>query len=430
MGSNGRIGRKLGYHRSASRLLAHGGLTLLGVAFAMAACGNDKPTGSVASGARSGAGQGSGDTPEAGASPGDATGTAGRDFGGRNGSGGSSGSGGSAGSGGSNAAGSTGTAGGGHAGASTVSGGKLGRACINDVDCRAPADTALKCITATSTELGPGAPPKGLCTAACATDDDCSAHGPGAICYPFSDQASYCIEACQFGQPALGEAKCHNRAEFACNPALLGATNSPCDQSTDCQDGELCLNGACNVVFPGCLPACRGDIDCANGMYCDQSFLSGVCITTKPTGKRLGEPCTVPAANLPAEPDGCLGFCQADDASNSGKGHCAATCGLGTQCAWDPASQRFDGACFTASVLTDINADTGDFGYCTSSCNCSEECHDPVLSCQLLAQGALSADFKGEGLCFAPALGSIPHEACGSAGAGGASGTAGAGGAQ
>jgi hypothetical protein len=243
-------------------------------------------------------------------------------------------------------------------------------------------------------------------------DDECAPHGAGAICYPWADAGSYCLEGCQFGSPELGESKCHARAEMTCAPALLANTGGFCQATDDCQAGELCVDNTCNLVFPACLPSCRGDLDCAAGRYCDQSFLGGLCTTTKPTGKRLGEPCTVPAANEPDEPDGCLGFCQADSGTGT-QGHCAATCGLGHECAWDATSQRFDGICFYASPLTSDTGDVGDFGFCTPSCNCSEQCHDPTLGCRLLDQGKLAPDtFKGPGLCFSPDPVTTPFEQC------------------
>jgi hypothetical protein len=158
------------------------------------------------------------------------------------------------------------------------------------------------------------------------------------------------------------------------------------------------------------LPSCRGDLDCAQGLYCDQSFLSGTCVPEKPTGKRLGEPCTVPGPNEAAEPDECLGFCQAD--GDGPQGHCSATCGLLAQCAWDAASQKFDGACFYASVLTSDVGDVGDLGFCTPACNCSEECNDASLECVVLEQGPLNGDFRGPGLCFSPSPDSDPIDEC------------------
>jgi hypothetical protein len=310
---------------------------------------------------------------------------------------------------------------------------KLGRACVSDKDCVDTAAPGLTCVTAKDTVLGDGAPPKGLCTTTCTVpqgpgdEDTCASLGPDALCFPFGSGSAdgYCVEGCSFGAPDIGEAKCHNRTEFACNPALLGPTDATCTTTDDCPSGDLCIDGSCNIVFPACLPACRGDLDCEAGMYCDQSFLSGVCVSQKPTGKALGEPCTLPAAGEPSEPDGCLGFCQADSATGN-EGHCAATCGLARQCSWNAQTEKFDGVCFYASVLTSDTGDVGDFGFCTPSCNCTDDCNDSTLACQLLSQGALSSDFRGAGLCFAPDATTKEYNQCTDTGAGG-SGAGGAG---
>jgi hypothetical protein len=322
-------------------------------------------------------------------------------------------------------------------GTDAVAGTKLGRACTTDRDCVDPAAPGLTCVTAEDTVLGDGAPPKGLCTTTCSipqTSDDvdsCAALGPDALCFPFTtgSDEGYCVEGCNFGTPDIGELKCHDRPEFACNPALLAPTDTACDTTDDCPAGDLCIDGQCDIVLPACLPSCRGDLDCAAGMYCDQSFLNGTCVTAKPTGKKtLGEPCTVPAATEPDEPDECLGFCQADAATGN-EGHCATTCGLANQCSWNAATKKFDGVCFYASILTSETGDVGDFGFCTPTCNCTDECNDPELACSLLTQGALNADFRGAGLCFSPDAMTKEYNQCtGSGGAGGAdSGTGGAG---
>jgi hypothetical protein len=316
---------------------------------------------------------------------------------------------------------------------------KLGSGCVNDGQCADPSAPGLKCVTAAAGSLGPGSPPKGLCTVECDSDDQttCEAYGPGALCYPFDSDstAGYCVEGCFFGEPEIGELKCHDRPEFACNPALLGATMDACTETADCGAGELCIDGTCAIVFPACLPSCRGDIDCPDDMYCDQSFLSGVCVSEKPTGKALGEPCTVVPDGEPAEPDECLGFCQAD-AADSTTGHCAATCGLLSECAWNADTEKFDGACFYASILTSETGFVGDFGFCTPACNCPEECNDPALTCSLLTQGELTDAFKGPGLCFSPDPDFEVHDQCmgstggtGNTGDGGAPGAAGGGGA-
>ena len=305
---------------------------------------------------------------------------------------------------------------------------KLGQACQQDQDCDDSAAPGLVCVTETETVLQNGAPPHGLCTAVCDIDDDCSSLSAGAFCYPFNDSAgpSYCIEGCFFGAPALGEQKCHGRPELACNPALIGDTGQPCASVASCELGELCLNGTCAVVFPGCLPSCRGDVDCADGLYCDQSFLSGVCVSEKPVGKGLGEACTVKA-----EPDECLGFCQAD-ATGSTQGHCATTCGLASPCAWNSVSEKYDGVCFYSSTLTAEVGDVGDFGFCSPTCNCSDECGDPALECCFHSAGRLNDTFRGPGLCFSPDP-DVPEldecsESQGGAGGDGSGGTSGSGG--
>jgi hypothetical protein len=337
-------------------------------------------------------------------------GTGGESVPGMGGSGGHSGSGGASGSGGRAGAGGTG---GSSPGPQNT---KLGRACADNADCLDAKAIGLTCVKATDTVLGGGAPPKGLCTLECESDGDCEARGAGSLCFPFdSTGTNYCIEGCSFGPPGLGEIKCHNRADFACQPALLAGTGAPCDFIEDCLAGEVCAAGTCGQAIPGCLPSCRGDIDCAEGLFCDQSFLNGTCVAKKPSGtKGLGEPCTVKG-----EPDDCLGFCQADvDVGN--KGHCAVGCGIGNECSWNSATQVFDGLCAFASVLTDDSA-AGDFGFCALACNCSGECRDPNLACSLDA-GELPSSFRGPGLCFEASSVAEPYEQCAASGEGGAGG--------
>jgi len=337
--------------------------------------------------------------------------------------GGNGGSSGKGNTGGSRVTGGTDNAGG---AATVVATTKLGRACMSDAECKDPAAPDLKCVTAKDTALNGGAPPKGLCTMPCAvpqTVDDvdaCEALGPGALCYQFDSNSNdgYCIEGCTFGTPDIGTTKCHSRPEFACNPALFGATNTSCTDTSMCQDGEACLDGKCNVVLPGCLPACRGDLDCDAGMYCDQSFLNGMCVTKKQTGKALGEPCTVPATGADREPDECLGFCQADSATGNA-GHCATTCAFARQCAWNTATQTFDGLCAFGSVLTPNDIGQGDFGFCALTCNCSTDCNDATLGCSLLQDTPLPTDtFTGAGLCFTPDAMTVEYDQCGAGGAG------------
>jgi hypothetical protein len=323
---------------------------------------------------------------------------------------------------------------GGTGGSTSATTSKLGQACVSDTQCADPNAPGLTCVTAKDTVLNDGAPPKGLCTMACtvpettADPDACAELGEGALCYPFDSTSNgYCVEGCAFGAPDIGEAdKCHARAEFACNPAFVFSDDAPCEKDADCQSGEVCLNGVCDFIVAACLPQCRGDLDCGTGMYCDQSFLSGVCVAEKPTGKTLGEPCTVPADDEPDEPDECLGFCQRDVAG-SNAGHCSTNCAAFRQCSWNAATEQFDGVCLYGSGLAP-SVDVGDFGYCTPTCDCTNDCNNDALVCSLLSDGALPDAFRGAGLCFSPDPETVEYNQCAPGGEGGAGGTDGAGG--
>lgn len=317
---------------------------------------------------------------------------------------------------------------------------KLGRACVSARDCVDPAAPGLTCVTSKDTVLANGAPPKGLCTTTCTMPteenrvDTCAALGSNGLCVPFDEDSNegYCVEGCSFGMPEIGESKCHSRPEFTCNPALFGDTKEPCVSDADCTGGDFCGNtDTCIAVYTACMPGCRSDLDCDAGLYCDQSFFTGTCVAKKPTGKELGAPCTVPAAAEPDEPDECIGFCQ-PDTTGSTQGHCTTNCGLGRECSWNAATEKFDGLCLYASGLTAETGFIGDFGFCTPSCNCSDDCNNPDLACTLLSNGPLTSAFRGAGLCFAPDAMTEEYNQCtGAGGAGGAgAGGDGAGGAN
>jgi hypothetical protein len=286
--------------------------------------------------------------------------------------------------------------------------GTLGSSCDAVADCQ----PGLSCITGGTALLGDRSLPHGLCSLPCTSHEQCIDQDAGSLCFPFDPEATegYCVEGCAFGDPSAGAQKCHNRLDFACLPALLFDTGEPCVSNASCQPGDTCLDGRCALVLPACLPSCRGDLDCASGSYCDQSFLNGLCTTQPPTGKGLGEPCTVPASSEPAEPDDCLGFCLSDG-DGSSNGHCATTCGLLNGCAWEPDTEQFAGACLYPSALTTELAGAGDFGFCTPACNCSDECLNETLECTTTTF-SLSDAFSGPGLCFSKEPGSTTHEEC------------------
>jgi hypothetical protein len=164
------------------------------------------------------------------------------------------------------------------------------------------------------------------------------------------------------------------------------------------------------------LPACSGDVDCDDGMYCDQSFLNGLCVTKKQTGKGLGEPCTVPGPLEPDEPDECLGYCGADETGGS-EGHCISTCTYGEPCAYNTVTHKHDGACILVnSQIVGAAPSAGDMGYCSLTCNCASECLDATLGCELLDSPLSTKEFRGGGFCLDPVATSVPYDTCGAGG--------------
>jgi hypothetical protein len=273
---------------------------------------------------------------------------------------------------------------------------QLGQPCFEDADCAAPGQAELVCIDANdTTTLQVGAPSRGLCTFACESDADCEERAAGSLCHAFgAGGAKFCVEGCHFGEPPVDRLKCHGRDDFMCGPILV-PTDEPCIERADCASDELCIERVCQTVLAGCVPRCRGDLDCGVDLYCDQSFDGGLCVEQKPVGKAFGEPCVVPDR---PEDDECLGFCQADDETT---GHCAVPCGLLNACAWNNEALKFEGQCRSPSILSVEVGARGDFAFCTATCNCREECRDSSRACQLPDGGELSqGEFTGRGLCL------------------------------
>jgi hypothetical protein len=289
---------------------------------------------------------------------------------------------------------------------------KLGAACTKKADCSDPDAPGLICITPTQTILGGGAPPNGLCTAPCDPNevDACVAFGASSICRAFDPEepaVGYCMEGCTFGTPVGDDVKCHNRPEFACNPALSDDSGVTCSTNFDCDTDETCLGGSCTLVTGACLPTCSGEPDCAPGLFCDQTFLGGLCMETPPLGfLPLGAPCTVVD-----EPDDCIGTCQRDVAG-SDAGHCATNCSFGSPCGYNSDTGLYDGACLTISTIRDAN-ETGDFALCTLACGCTDECFNPDHTCQIPISELDFTVYSRPGLCLDPALGLEESFLCG-----------------
>jgi hypothetical protein len=278
----------------------------------------------------------------------------------------------------------------------------LGAPCSVKADCNDPNAPGLICISPTQGLLNGGAPAQGLCTAACELDDPfaCSTFGANAVCWSpetSSDAlptSGYCVESCTWGD---GTMKCHDRTDFACLPAFIGIPGLTCSTHSECELGEQCIDGSCTEITTACLPACGGDPDCAPGWFCDQSFGSGTCVKTQPLGLELGAICSV-------SNDLCKGYCQAD-AAGSDDGHCMTICGLGNSCGYNSDTGYYQGVCLTFSYFFEDARDAHDFGFCSPSCNCTDECYDLSTTC-LVGEGGLDAStYANPGLCLSPEVG-------------------------
>lgn len=235
----------------------------------------------------------------------------------------------------------------------------IGERCNDDAECAsglclAPDDAAAV--------LTSGTVPGGLCTAPCEDSSDCRAISKDAACIAFPS-GGFCVQSCQFGTPAIGDAKCARRAELSCQPTL--AEGAPaCEELTDCPAPYLCFEGTCSLL-PVCLPRCNSDLDCPADRYCNPR--DGECVTRRPKGKLPGETC---------DPDGdedeCRGRCLrfSDELAE-----CDENCTVGAP-----------GGCGYADALTapvvcafyayDFGVPQGilDEGSCAQLCRCNEEC--------------------------------------------------------
>ncbi len=242
-----------------------------------------------------------------------------------------------------------------------VDAGTLGAACRADADCAA----GLSCWSAATqgTFWPQHFPALGMCTAHCSTDSACKALSPSAKCDPSSHA---CFEGCTFGG-ALGTfdpAKCHGRAELACNlgnPAL-------------------------------CAPSCNADEDCPKGAGCEG--LQGTC------GVNVG----------PSNFAAVIGH-NADAAAGCGSGfalnvfrpdagrfiYCTAVCTVGAprSCGWDGKTLPAPTMCVPVPGHPETSA--GDLGECARLCECDADC-DGLLSCVPL-DPALAAKAGHRGAC-------------------------------
>jgi len=273
----------------------------------------------------------------------------------------------------------------------------LGAVCSADSDC----DAGMTCITADSSDFGPGGPSQGMCTLACTSDEQCTALDGNSGCVPFgtaADPNGFCLQKCtQGGDATTADTKCQGRPDFSCRD--LAAENAA-------------------APAPFCVPQCRADLECGPGLFC--SPRSGLCTKTAPTGDPVGTPC-----DATADTNTCSGICIGvpnADGSAIVSGFCADLCSGGGGCMYTSgATPSPKGYCIGA-LSQDFGI--GDLGFCEPTCGCTDECTIKGDVCRGWANNDNEQQLKGvlgaDGLCLPDASDSVELTACPAAGAAGA----------
>ncbi|MEO7037647.1 MAG: hypothetical protein ABI548_27060 [Polyangiaceae bacterium] len=266
----------------------------------------------------------------------------------------------------------------------------LGATCGADSDC----DSGMTCLLPSSTDLLGGGPSLGMCTLACASDDDCTALETGAGCIPVGEAdttTAFCFESCMTGDPGTAT-KCQNRSDVACRDISTNATPAPF-----------------------CVPQCRADAECGAGLYCNTR--NGVCTKTKPTGDPVGTACDSNATT-----NNCAGICigAPDSTGAAVSGFCADLCSGLSACEFT--GMKAGGFCLGA-LSSDFSV--GDVGYCEPTCGCTADCAIQGDVCRgwgtTSAEQQLKTALGADGLCYPAVAGSV-ELSCGEGGAGGAGG--------
>jgi len=208
----------------------------------------------------------------------------------------------------------------------------------------------MVCATANGTLFGVGGPSQGMCTMSCTPGEtECDMLKAGAECFDFGSADAprgYCLDACEQGAPLDLQSKCAGRSDFLC--VDLGET----------------------TILPFCVPHCRSDAECGDGLYCDKSLLLGLCTKTKqPTGDPVGSRCT------PGDtPNTCEGYCirTSADGVTPVTGACVELCSGGSECLYSSGSSPAPGGYCGGALSETFGAI--DAGYCLSNCSCSADC--------------------------------------------------------
>jgi hypothetical protein len=289
----------------------------------------------------------------------------------------------------------------------------LGMACRTADDC---GEQGLRCLSGNEDFMdGQGAPPGGLCTTDCKTDDDCRPFDPTSVCATFAEAPllleyaaktvqRLCVQGCSLGPPS-GPTKCQGRDDFACRPFAPDHPKTCFLDGEKCPEGTFCYRGVCREQ--GCGPRCNSDRACSSGRHCNP--LTGLCDVEAAATVPVGADCNDDATNCGG--GNCLDVF-ADGVSL--KAMCTQSCTIGQLCA--------DGA--GACVLPRFeHFALGDAGYCMQRCDCDNDCVNPVDHCVPWGDSLTEKAYGSRGFCDIAPEGAVTLTCDG--GAGGAGGAAG-----
>jgi len=281
---------------------------------------------------------------------------------------------------------------------------------MTDAECGA----GLTCITTNATVFDGEGPAKGYCTTDCAADNTvCGQFDPKSVCLQYDNGKAYCMEGCTFGPASLPQfdpSKCHGRQEVACRPLF---------------------DSVGNFTVAACLPQCNASSDCGTGLSCNPR--TGLCTTTSPIGKSVGETCV---QALDGGTEECKGFCTGIVHQSSQQPFtyvCTEGCttGASPSCGWaGPGTTPAPAAClFSSTVIIDNGGPgLGDLGSCGQLCDCNSDCKSSAFVCRAWTGSTaaqLTAFFGKAGFCSDPLNddGGIDPGLCGPVGTDGGGGT-------
>jgi hypothetical protein len=173
--------------------------------------------------------------------------------------------------------------------------------------------------------------------------------------------------------------------------------NLKCVDSQGNPLAQACYQLPNSTTLGACIPTCTNDAGCGNGRYCDLN--TGLCVSTKPTGKAIGEACD---ATLKVS-DCASGECAVFDTPTGTISFCSGTCTLGVtnNCGYNPQTDAKRGAGCIEPQFNDPGV--GDIGFCVQLCDTDSDCAQAASGWTCSALSATGQQiFARTGECLPP----------------------------